>query len=323
MIESDAMPAPVVAPARPAFRTAGALTAADLLASFCAARSGATLRLYRGALERFAAFLGVVASDLAPTLCAGGLGWTNAKLRQHLGELLAAGAAPATVNTAIKAVRALLAEARDLELVSWVPTVKLLKAPPRDMRGPSLPELRRVLAAAGAARAPGKAARDRALVVLGFGMALRRAEIAALDLADVERDAAGGVVALQVLRKGQRQRVRRTVPSAAAAALAAWIAARGEAPGALFQNFDRAGKGARLTGNGVYAILGALGRRAGVALRPHGLRHASITTALDLGLDVRVVRHHSGHASVQTLLAYDDARQDFAGQVAERVAAVL
>jgi integrase len=119
------------------------------------------------------------------------------------------------------------------------------------------------------------------------------------------------------------------VPYAAGAALAAWLQARGEAPGPLFVNFDRASKGraqgqeGRLTGNGIYAIVTALGRQAGVAVRPHGLRHASITTALDLGLDVRVVRHHSDHASVQVLLDYDDARQDFAGQVAERVAAVL
>jgi hypothetical protein len=79
-------------------------------------------------------------------------------------------------------------------------------------------------------------------------------------------DADGAPVALQLLREAQRQRKRRTISWAAQAALQAWLAVRGTEPGALFVNPDRAGKGSRLTGNGVYSLCAALGKRAGVGL---------------------------------------------------------
>ena len=59
---------------------------------------------------------------------------------------------------------------------------------------------------------------------------------------------------------------------------------------------------------------------AGVRARPHGLRHAAITEALELtGGDVRRVQRFSRHRSLQTLLRYDDNRQDLAGGVARRL----
>ena len=48
-----------------------------------------------------------------------------------------------------------------------------------------------------------------------------------------------------------------------------------------------------------------------------------MTTALDAGCDVRETRQYSRHANVETLLLYDDNRQDLAGKVAGRVAAVI
>ncbi len=65
--------------------------------------------------------------------------------------------------------------------------------------------------------------------------------------------------------------------------------------------------------------------REGLGLgRPHGLRHAAITEALDLlGGDVRRVQRFSRHRDVRVLNAYDDNRQDLAGEVARIVAANL
>src|SRR5262249_55941862 len=151
-----------------------------------------------------------------------------------------------------------------------------------------------------------------------FDLALRRGEVCSLDLAhlDIER------ATLEVLGKGKRARLRLSLPAPTRAALAAWVAARGTAPGPLFTNLDRARKGdRRLTGSAVYAIVRGLGPRAGLVARPHGLRHASITLALDrTGGDVRKVQKISRHADVRTLLRYDDARQDQAGDVARLVA---
>ncbi|MHB0970204.1 MAG: tyrosine-type recombinase/integrase [Thermoanaerobaculia bacterium] len=75
------------------------------------------------------------------------------------------------------------------------------------------------------------------------------------------------------------------------------------------------------TGNGLYRIVRRLGRDIGRRVRPHGLRHASITAALELTSgDVRSVARFSSHRSIQTVLIYDDARQDAAGEIAKLVA---
>jgi integrase/recombinase XerC len=128
-----------------------------------------------------------------------------------------------------------------------------------------------------------------------------------------------------VLGKGKAQKVKLTLPGPTRAALEARLAVRPGPPeptAPLFTSLDRARKGdGRLTGGAVYALVRRLGEGAGVRARPHMLRHASITAALDAGIDVRQVRRFSRHAKLDTLLAYDDNRADLAGDVARRVAA--
>ena len=79
----------------------------------------------------------------------------------------------------------------------------------------------------------------------------------------------------------------------------------------------------RLSSSGLARIVRESGRAAGVQkpVRPHGLRHAAITGALEAsGGDVRAVQRFSRHASVETLLVYDDARQDLGGKMAAKLA---
>ena len=85
---------------------------------------------------------------------------------------------------------------------------------------------------------------------------------------------------------------------------------------------DRGAKGPteRLTHLSIWRAVRRLGNLAGLALpaRPHGLRHAATTRLLDLtGGDVRRVRRFARHAKLDTVAIYDDARQDFGGQLAE------
>ena len=156
---------------------------------------------------------------------------------------------------------------------------------------------------------------------------LRRAEVVGLDLADL--DVAGG--RLQVLRKGKRERQWLRLDPTLARVLQAWLAKRGTAPGPLFVRVGKGGRvleRSRLSGDGVHYILKTIGARLGFKLWPHGLRHAGITAALDAtNGDVRAVREFSGHASIETVLRYDDNRRDLGGEVAskvmQRLAAVL
>ena len=80
----------------------------------------------------------------------------------------------------------------------------------------------------------------------------------------------------------------------------------GEEPGPLFLNFDRAGKGQRLTGRGLYSMIRKLGESLGIKVWPHGLRHAAITEALDLtNGNLRAVQRFSRHQDVRVLTVID------------------
>jgi integrase/recombinase XerC len=168
-----------------------------------------------------------------------------------------------------------------------------------------------------AGRSDAQALRDAALLRLLYDLGLRRQEVVGLDVADV--DLAAGV--LQVLGKGRQAKERVSLPPATAQALRAWLDARGPDPGPLFVALDRGHRSHRLTGQAVYGVVKGLGERAGLRARPHGLRHAAITRALDLtGGDVRAVQRFSRHREVRVLQRYDDCRRDLAGEVARRLA---
>jgi integrase/recombinase XerC len=63
------------------------------------------------------------------------------------------------------------------------------------------------------------------------------------------------------------------------------------------------------------------GEGTGIRVRPHGLRRAAITAALDLLRgDVRAVQRFTRHHSLATLQRYDDNRLDLASEVARKVA---
>lgn len=317
----DAQPPPNLLPVPTVPIACGPLDipqAQRLLRAFLAGRSLATLRAYAADVDDFTAFCGLPTADAAAArLLAYGPGRANELALLYRAHLQARGLSPATTNRRLAALRSLVKLARTLGLVGWALEVEGPRAQAyRETAGPGVGGFRQLLARLDGRR-DRKAVRDRAVLRLLFDLALRRKEVVGLDVEDLDRQA--GTVA--VLGKGKAQKIKLTLPPPTRTALEAWLALRGEAPGPLFTSLDRAGKGTgRLTGGGLYAIVRQLGEGAGLRARPHGLRHASITAALDAGIDVRQVRRFSRHAKLDTLLVYDDNRRDLAGDVARRVA---
>ena len=102
----------------------------------------------------------------------------------------------------------------------------------------------------------------------------------------------------------------------------AWVEARGEEPGPLyFAGGSTAG--ARITPNGFRRLLAQLSRWAGISeVTPHQLRHAAITSALDVtNRNHREAMRYSRHRSTAMVERYDDTRLDLGGEVARKVAA--
>jgi integrase/recombinase XerC len=311
----DHLPVPI--PAVPLAEPSTA--AARLLAAFLAGRNPRTLRAYRQDVADFAAYWGAPPDVAAAQLLACGPGGANGAALGYRTHLVERGLAAATINRRLATLRSLVKLARILGLVNWGLEVEGLRAETyRDTRGPGRAGFCKLLAALDGRDDP-KAIRDRALLHLLFDLALRRAEVLGLDLADL--DLAAGTLA--VLGKGRTAKVPLTLPPETRAALEAWVRVRGSESGPLFRSFNRARKGAgRLSGTGLYLVVRDLGRRTGLRVWPHALRHASITEALDLtGGDVRAVQKFSRHRDVRVLQRYDDCGRDLAGEVARKVAA--
>lgn len=298
-------------------------SAGELYEAWLSGRKATTVAAYAGDVQAFARWAGAVdASQAVEALLAAGSAGAARIAHAWRAAMIEAELAPATVNRRLSALRSLVELAARLGLVDWSLRVEGMKARTyRDTRGPGLDGVRAMVAALDEAGGGVRATRDRALVRLMFDRGLRRGEVTALDLDDFDP----ARCAVRVTGKGHAEAEWLTVGPAACQAVSAWVAVRGEEAGPLFTNLDRAGKGSRLTGRSVARIVAALGEEAGLGhVRPHGLRHTAITAVLDLsGGDVRRARDFSRHADVRTLVRYDDARQDFGGDLARRLAEVL
>jgi integrase/recombinase XerC len=150
---------------------------------------------------------------------------------------------------------------------------------------------------------PGGKLRDRAILELLYASGVRVAELAGLDMADVDR----GASTVRVLGKGQKERV---VPfgASAAAALEAYLAERGPASGPLFTN----ARGGRLSPRSIHTIARQSASRIGLARRvsPHTLRHSFATHLLDAGADLRLIQELLGHSRLSTTQRYTHVSSD-------------
>ncbi len=139
--------------------------------------------------------------------------------------------------------------------------------------------------------------RNAAILEVLYVSGLRVAELAALDVADV--DLAESVIRVRA-GKGRKDRVVPTGPTVTTA-VQTWLELRGAEPGALFRN----ARGGRLTVRGIYDVVRGSGARNGIAgVHPHALRHSFATHLLRGGADIRSIQEMLGHASLSTTQRY-------------------
>ena len=161
-----------------------------------------------------------------------------------------------------------------------------------------------------------KGIRDRALLLIGFAGALRRSELVALDVEDIE-----------VCREGLRVTMRRSktdqegegriigIPYGARLATCPvrayqeWQAASGISTGAIFRGIDKGGHLAsdRLTDRSVAKIIQHLAHAAGLDTKSfsgHSLRAGHATTAARAGASERTIMRTTGHRSEKMVRRY-------------------
>jgi integrase/recombinase XerC len=286
-------------------------------------RSPATKRAYRGDLVDF--FGGEPAPGQVEAFLALPAPAVALRLATYKAGLVERGAAEATVNRRLAAIRSLLKFCHRLGLATTdgrglVDGEKVRAY--RDTRGVKLNVLTELVKAPGTATPRGL--RDTAILRLLAENALRCAELVNLDVADFDREGRR----LLILGKGRgTQKEPITLSQGTADAIAAYLGAAGHVEGAMFRNVDRRPgcQGDRITTNGVRFIVGDYGRQVGVkGLTPHKLRHSAITAALDAtNGNVRAVQRLSRHAKLETLQRYDDNRADLQGGVTELLAELI
>jgi integrase len=223
-------------------------------------------------------------------------------------QLIERGAAPATVNLTLAALRGVARYARNLGLLPAEEYERIRDVKPA--RGTRLPagraatggELAALVRVCAGDPSPA-GARDAAILAVLYIGGIRRSELAGLDLADWSPDPP----TLRVRGKGDKERL---VPLAggAAAAVRAWLRVRGDRPGGLFLPINKGGRicGERVSDHAVYAVLRKRLAEAGVArLSPHDLRRTFVGDLLDAGVDLATVQRLAGHATPTTTARYD------------------
>lgn len=300
----------------------GNITQVNLIQSFLSGRNKKTIAAYRQDLDDFRAFLNAPSlDDAAAFLLSCGHGKANGIALAYKTNLIDRGLQSATVNRRLAALRSLVKLARTLGMTNYTLEVENMRHTSyRDTKGPGKAGYKTMLNQAATWKKEPKGIRDQAILHLLYDLGLRRGEVVNLDFADLDLNAG----TLAILGKGRTEKINLTLPNETKASLHSWVQIRGDEPGPLFLNLDPARKGdGRLTGNGLYRTIKALGKKSGLkSVRPHGLRHSAITEALTLtNGNYRAVVKFSRHANIQTITLYDDNRQDIGGTVAAMVAA--
>ena len=166
------------------------------------------------------------------------------------------------------------------------------------------------------ATAPDKLAglRDRALLLIGFGGALRRSELVALDAADIEETETGLLVKIRGSKTDQERAgatiaIARGDVACPAKALREWLDAAGIESGPIFRPIDKGGtvRTSRLTDRSVANIIKPYAGRAGFdasTFSGHSLRAGFLTSAAGKGASIFKMMDVSRHKSVDTLRGY-------------------
>jgi integrase/recombinase XerC len=137
-----------------------------------------------------------------------------------------------------------------------------------------------------------KVKRDLLLLHLPYDTALRRSEVCALTFPEDVIWENGEPTSIRILGEGRTEKEILVLPKRTRKFLPGWLEARGTWKGPLFVNshHDVGIRGKRLTPDGLYYVVKELGRKTDQTVRPHGLRHTSITKAVRrsqaVGMDV-------------------------------------
>jgi integrase len=291
-----------------------ALTEADadrIAAAIDAARTESTRRVYAYTWGQWARWC--AARNLTP------LPGDPAALCAYLTERAAEGIAVSSLDLACTAIRHVhrMHGAADPVASETVRQVRLgLRrtygtAPRRLARPLSTTDIRHIVNQID--RPDSVGTRDAAIILLGYASAMRRSELTALTLLDVQEKADGLLVTIRRSKAdqeghGQIVAVARgkNLETDPVAALASWRALRGHTPGPLFTRFFRSRISLEpLSGDAIARMLRARAHEAGLdaeRITAHSLRAGHATTAALGGVPLARIAAQTRHKDLSVLV---------------------
>ena len=181
--------------------------------------------------------------------------------------------------------------------------------------------------------------RDAAIISLMYSSGLRRAEVVALNIEDLDLKKGE----LRVIGKRNKER-RAFLAKGAVKAVEKWIQKRGTDPGPLFYSVNRGEnivryrnerisaqekrKGispqrivARLSDQTIYHLIDKRASQAGLIKKttPHDMRRTFVSDLLDVGVDLSTVSKMAGHEDTNTTRRYDRRSSRVMQEAAEKL----
>lgn len=264
--------------------------------------SAHTLRAYMDDLDAFHAWaLAQCGADIFSPAAVGNIG--HRQLRSWMGSLAAQGLKNRSIARKLSSVRAYFRHLHSTGRLISNPATRLRQFKQSGRKLPAY--LREAEAAAlfdpGAFPDTFEGARDRAILELLYGCGLRRAELLALRLADLNL----ATRLLRVTGKGAKERL---VPfgAHAAEALQRYQQAADNAGFSLTGSLFLSAAGAPAYPMLIYRLVQAnIARVSAIQKRsPHVLRHSYATHMLDQGADLNAIKELLGHSSLAATQAY-------------------
>jgi integrase len=230
---------------------------------------------------------------------------------------------PSTINVRLAAVRKMVTEAKRNGLLSAEEAASLTDVPNIRQQGTRLgnwltkEQARELLAVPDRQTVKGK--RDYAILALLVGCALRRRELAALTVEDIQMRENRWVIA-DLRGKGGRVRTV-AVPIWVKNGVNAWQTTGKIDDGPLFRSIRKGGKiGKSLSDWAVWAVVTEAAKKIGIEnFGAHDLRRTCAKLCRKAGGDLEQIKFLLGHSSIQTTERYLGSEQEIAVAVNDSI----